>query len=128
MRAFALVLGGTLFLAPRLASADESDPWWGKDKALHFGVSVGLSAGGYGVSSLVLDERWQRATAGAAFSLTLGIGKELWDLSGHGNASYKDFAWDVAGTLVGTGLALALDLAVSGNRSDDERTSAFIRF
>jgi putative lipoprotein len=128
MRGSALLLLGTLFLVPRLASAEEADPWWGKDKALHFGVSVGLSAGGYGVSSLVLDERWQRATAGAAFSLTLGVGKELWDLSGHGNASYKDFAWDVAGTLVGTGLALAIDLAVSGGRSDGEHTTALIRF
>lgn len=128
MKRFASLLGLALWFVPRLASADEVDPWWGEDKALHFGVSVGLSAGGYGVSSLVLDERWQRATAGATFSLTLGIGKELWDLSGHGNASYKDFAWDVAGTLVGTGLALAIDLAVSGKRTDDEHTTALIRF
>jgi putative lipoprotein len=128
MRRFVPLLAGALCFAPRVASAGESDPWWGEDKALHFGVSVGLSAGGYAVSSLWLDERWQRATAGATFSLTLGIGKELWDLSGHGSASYKDFTWDVAGTLVGTGLALAIDLAVSGKRSDGEHTTALIRF
>jgi putative lipoprotein len=128
MRSSVLLLSSALFFMPRLASAEESDPWWGKDKALHFGVSAGLAAGGYGVSSLVLEERWQRATAGAAFSLTLGVGKELWDLSGRGNASWKDLTWDLAGTLVGTGLALVIDLAISGTRSDDEHASAFIRF
>lgn len=114
-------------LYPRAASAEEADPWWGRDKALHFGVSAGLAGGGYAVSSLVFDERWQRATAGASFALTLGAGKELYDLAGHGDASFKDFAWDIAGTALGTGVALLIDVVVSGDRGE-KSTSAMIRF
>jgi putative lipoprotein len=99
------------------ARAADPDPWLGPDKALHFGVSVGLAAGAYGVSSFVLDHPWQRAVAGASFSLTLGAGKELYDLSGHGDPSWKDFTWDVVGTAVGVGIALLVDAAVSSTGS-----------
>ena len=102
-------------LATREAKAADPDPWWGQDKALHFGFSAGLAAGGYGVSALVLNERWQRAVAGAGFSLTLGAGKELYDLSGHGDPSWRDFTWDVVGTAVGVGVALLVDVAVSSS-------------
>jgi len=98
---------------PKTARAE--DEWFGSDKALHFGVSVALSGGGYAAASLVWDKKWERATAGAAFSLTLGAGKELYDLSGHGDASWKDFTWDVIGTAVGTGIALLVDVAISGS-------------
>ncbi|HVW30858.1 MAG TPA: hypothetical protein VHC69_36120 [Polyangiaceae bacterium] len=111
----AFALAAAVTLAPRAARAADPDPWLGPDKALHFGVSVGLSAGGYGVSALVLHERWQRAVAGAGFSLTLGAGKELYDLSGHGDPSWKDFTWDVVGTAVGVGIALLVDVAVSSS-------------
>ncbi len=89
--------------------AKAQDAWWGPDKALHCGVSAGLAAGGYAVSSIALDKAWQRATAGAAFSLSAGAAKELWDLSGHGDPSLKDLAWDGIGTALGVALALALD-------------------
>jgi len=114
-------------LSPRWASAEPADPWWGKDKALHFGVSAGLAAGGYGVASLVLQERWQRATAGASFALTLGVGKELYDLAGYGSPSFKDLAWDVAGTLVGTGVALVVDVLIAGEHRS-RNSSALLRF
>lgn len=111
----AFAIAAAVMLAPKAARAADPDPWFGPDKALHFGVSVGLSAGGYGVSALVLHEPWQRAIAGAGFSLTLGAGKELYDLSGHGDPSWKDFTWDVVGTAVGVGLALLVDAAVSSS-------------
>ncbi len=127
MRWTPLLLAAVLLLSSRPARADETDPWWGRDKALHFGFSAGLAAGGYAAASLALDERWQRATVGAAFALTLGTAKELYDLSGHGNASWRDFTWDVIGTAVGTGVALLVDLAIAGNRRRDT-TSMLIRF
>lgn len=108
-------LGMLLAVLGVAPGAHATDDWLGPDKALHFSVSVGLSAGGYAVSSLAFDRRWQRSVAGAGFSLTLGAGKELYDLSGHGDPSWKDFTWDVAGTAVGVGLALLVDLAVRGN-------------
>ncbi|MBI3202649.1 MAG: hypothetical protein HYZ29_14010 [Myxococcales bacterium] len=95
------------------AAADEPDPWWGRDKALHFGVSSGLAAGGYAASSLVLEPRWQRAASGAGFALTLGASKELYDATGPGHPSAKDFTWDLAGAAVGTALALLVDVLVS---------------
>jgi len=107
----ALAMFVALTFCVATARATEPDPWWGQDKAWHFGISVGLGAGGYAGSSLFLHERWQRAAAGTGFSLTLGAGKELYDLSGHGDASWRDFAWDVAGTVVGVGLACLVDVA-----------------
>jgi putative lipoprotein len=120
-RAGAIVAGlasaATVMLLTTKARAADPDPWFGPDKGLHFGVSVGLAAGGYGVSAIVLNERWQRALAGSAFSLTLGAGKELYDLTGHGDASWKDFTWDVVGTAVGVGIALLIDTAVTSSTS-----------
>lgn len=107
------LLVAALALDARPARAD-NDPWWGRDKALHFGLSAGLGASGYAGSSLVLDQPWQRAVAGGAFSLTLGAGKETWDVMGHGDASWRDFTWDVLGTALGVGVALLVDLALRG--------------
>jgi putative lipoprotein len=101
-----------LLPASPVRAADE-DPWWDQDKALHFAVSAGLGASGYAVSSLAFESRLERAAAGAAISLTLGAGKELYDLSGGGHASWKDFTWDVAGTSVGIGIALLVDVVVA---------------
>ena len=111
----ALATVAAIALSSKKARAADPDPWFGPDKALHFGVSVGLAAGGYGASAFVLREPWQRAVAGAGFSLTLGAGKELYDLSGHGDPSWRDFTWDVVGTAVGVGIALLIDVAVSSS-------------
>jgi putative lipoprotein len=122
-RAFGVAVAAALCLAATSASARDPDPWLGQDKALHFGVSVGLAGGGYAASALLLDAPWQRALAGGAFSLSLGAGKELYDLSGHGDPSWKDFTWDVAGTAVGLGIALLVDAAISSRRTDSPRTA-----
>jgi putative lipoprotein len=111
-----LALTFALSLVSRPAAAAEPDPWFGPDKALHFGVSAGLAAGGYAALSPWLDSRAERAVGGAAFSLTLGAGKELWDLTGHGDPSWRDFTWDVLGTAAGVALALGVDALVSRNK------------
>lgn len=95
------------------AGAQSNDPWWGRDKALHLSVSAALSSAGYAASSLVLDQPWQRASAGAAFALSLGIGKEIRDSMGYGQASYKDLMYDVAGTALGLTLAYLVDWATA---------------
>jgi putative lipoprotein len=115
-------LGSTLLCGSAFAS--DADPWFGPDKALHFGLSVLLSAGGYAASSVWLDTRAERAIAGASFSLTLGAGKELWDLSGHGDPSWRDFTWDVIGTGVGVAFALAGDALLSSKQSAGAHMSA----
>jgi putative lipoprotein len=116
--AFAVAIAAAIagFAAP--ARAEDPDPWLGPDKALHFGISAGLAGGGYALSALVLERPWQRAVAGAGFSLTLGAGKELYDWAGHGDASWKDFTWDVAGTAVGIGIALLVDAAIASSSAN----------
>jgi putative lipoprotein len=101
-----------------------ADDWWGPDKGLHFSVSVGLAAGGYGVSALALQRRWQRAVVGGATSLTLGAAKETCDAVGPGDASGRDLVWDAAGTAVGLGLALSIDALVR-REPRDRREAAF---
>ncbi len=101
------------------ACASDADPWFGPDKALHFGVSVALASGGYAASSPWLEARNSRALVGGAFSLTLGAGKELWDLSGHGDPSWRDFTWDVLGTAVGVALAAGIDALASPKHSPE---------
>jgi putative lipoprotein len=116
VKSFAALFVVATLLASGTAAARDADPWFGPDKALHFGLSVALSAGGYAASSVWLDTRGERALAGSAFSLTLGAGKELWDLSGHGDPSWRDFTWDVLGTAVGVALAAGVDALTSSKR------------
>lgn len=101
-----------VLLASSVARAEE-DPWWGRDKALHFGVSALAAGGGYAASTLLVEPRWQRFALGSSAALSLGIAKELYDASGHGQASYRDLTWDAAGALVGASLALLVDIALA---------------
>jgi putative lipoprotein len=96
-------------LPARRARAADPDPWFGRDKALHFGASALLAAGGYGATSLVTEDRRVRLAVGGGFAFSLGIAKELWDLSGHGDASWRDLTWDAVGTVAGLGFAAAVD-------------------
>jgi putative lipoprotein len=95
--------------APRPARAADPDPWFGHDKALHFGASALLASGGYGATALATDDRRVRLAVGGGFAFSLGIAKELWDLSGHGDASWRDLTWDAVGTVTGLALAAAVD-------------------
>lgn len=115
------------FAEPGRARADD---FFGPDKALHFGVSAGLAAGGYAASALVLEKPWQRALAGASLSLSAGIAKEVWDSTGRGDPSWKDLAWDGIGTGVGVGLALGIDLLFfrREERATPSRAALVLRF
>jgi putative lipoprotein len=96
----------------REARAADPDPWFGHDKALHFGASALLAAGGYGATALVTEDRRVRLAVGGGFAFSLGAAKELWDLSGHGDASWRDLTWDAIGTATGLAVAAAVDWAI----------------
>ncbi|HVK68309.1 MAG TPA: hypothetical protein VM694_27810 [Polyangium sp.] len=93
---------------------DNPDPFFGRDKALHFGFSAALATGAYGASALSgLDGRANRVAVGMAVALGAGYSKEILDAAGFGTPSWKDFAWDLIGTAVGLGVSLAIDYALS---------------
>ncbi|MDX2054301.1 MAG: hypothetical protein SFV15_18010 [Polyangiaceae bacterium] len=94
------------------ATAHAEDQWFGEDKALHFGVSVGLASSSYALSSLFVEDSTSRILAGTLGGLMPGAAKELYDATGRGDPSWKDFAWDATGTLVGVSVAYLADLAL----------------
>ena len=96
------------------ARAADPDPWLGKDKALHFGASGVIAAGGYTFGAFVLDARGHALIVGASLALAAGIGKETLDLTGFGDPSWRDLTWDVIGTATGVAAAWAIDLLVRG--------------
>ena len=85
-------------------SIDAEDQWWAEDKAKHVALSA-LSGFGttYAVRLAGVD---QTRAAATGFSITLSAGalKELWDATAADGSgwSWKDLAWDLAGTTLGT--------------------------
>jgi putative lipoprotein len=111
LKAAIVALATAMLVAPGARAADP-DPWFGRDKALHFGASALLASGGYGATALVTDDRRARLVVGGSFALSLGVAKELWDLSGHGDASWRDLTWDAVGTVTGLAVAAAVDWTI----------------
>lgn len=113
--AAALVLAG--FTMSSTAKAQDADPWFARDKALHFDVSAGIAAAGYGVSAgWLVDARWKALAIGGGVALAAGAAKELLDAT-HvlgGDPSWRDFTWDVIGTLAGLAIAWGVDLLLGG--------------
>jgi len=104
--------------SPSAFAADPgADPWISRDKAFHFDVSAGIAAAGYGASAAwLVDARWKALAIGGGVALAAGAGKELLDATGlfGGDPSWKDFAWDAMGTVVGLAIAWGVDLLLGG--------------
>lgn len=97
----------TVTLCSGLAAAQ--DAWLGPDKALHFSACAALAGVGYAGAAHFDEPPWLRLAVGATVALSAGVGKELLDLAGRGAPSWRDLAWDVAGTAVGLVSAWLLD-------------------
>ena len=115
----ALVLGAAMLLTSTVRAQD-ADPWFGRDKALHFAASASLATVAYAGASLVTDDRPTRIVAAATVALAAGVIKEVWDLTGHGDASWRDLTWDVVGTTTGVLIAYGIDWAIGRLRAADE--------
>lgn len=113
-RRIVAVATAALALHAGTARASDEDPWLGRDKALHFGASAVIAGGTYALSALWIDGRNGRAGVATGVALGAGVSKELYDLSGRGDPSFRDLAWDVIGTAFGVGLSVLIDLAVRG--------------
>lgn len=80
------------------------------DKRKHFAASAALALTGYWGAALIFDGRRPRLAIGSACALSAGVGKELYDLAGHGTPSWADLGWDVLGTALGLSMATGIDL------------------
>ena len=110
-------IASTTSIASIARAQSDPDPWWGRDKALHFGVAGALAGIGYGVGTEIFDHRWQCAALGGGLAIGAGAAKELLDMTGLGDPSWRDFTWDVIGAVVGLGVAIAIDAVVRSSSS-----------
>jgi uncharacterized protein YfiM (DUF2279 family) len=113
-RAFvaAAILGVSLFHGTP-AVASESDPWLGPDKPKHFAATFVLASGGYAGASFFDERRGTRLLVGGSLAMGVGVAKELWDLSGHGDPSWRDLTWDAFGTAAGLLTSWLVDRVVT---------------
>jgi putative lipoprotein len=95
-------------ICPRPAAAE---PLFGSDKALHFGVSLGLGGGIYTTLSLIGDDaRSTRLLLSIPMAVSAGLAKEIYDAGQPHNAfSGADLLWDVVGAATGALLAWLID-------------------
>jgi len=84
---------------------DSTDRWFARDKARHFGTSAAIQLMGYGILRIAGMSRVRSGLAASLVTASAGVGKELWDRQGHGDASARDLVWDGLGLLAGSGLA-----------------------
>ena len=117
MRAMRALAAAVVLAVALPAQAADRDPWISSDKGLHFGVSAALAGGSYQLSASLLPDPHERAAVSATLAFSVGAAKELYDLTGRGDPSWKDLTWDAARVLVGVGLSLALELALGDRAS-----------
>src|SRR5258708_2265660 len=87
-----------LLLASLSAVAqDRAVPWFERSAFLHFAASAELATNGYVLGAAFSEDRRVRLASGAGLALTAGVAKELYDLSAHGDFSWRDIGWGVIG-------------------------------
>ncbi|MFO0604220.1 MAG: hypothetical protein U0324_13645 [Polyangiales bacterium] len=111
-RAGPAACGLALALAAGAARAQSGDAWFGADKALHFTASALIAGGGYALGAGCFEATAPRVLLGAGLGLAAGVGKELVDLAGYGDPSWRDLAWDALGVGVGVTAAWLVDRAL----------------
>lgn len=102
--AIVLVIGSFQFGAPP-ERAPEPDRWLGRDKAKHFVVSAVIQGAGHSLLRAGGLEYRDASLGAGVVTLTVGVGKELWDRSRGRYLSWKDLTADVLGG--GTGAVAA---------------------
>jgi len=73
------------------------DAWLGEDKLRHFFTSAFVQGFGYGALRAAGASHAMALTGATTVTAAAGLGKEMWDLHGHGTPSVRDLAWDAAG-------------------------------
>jgi putative lipoprotein len=109
-----IALALSITLGSSSVAASEPDPWFSSDKSAHFGVSAGIATASYLVAAACFDARGPALLTAGGVTIVVGAGKEAFDLAGFGTPSWKDFAWDGIGAVVGLALAWGVDLLLRG--------------
>jgi putative lipoprotein len=113
-----LVLLMTGLAAPSvLAQSAEVDPWFAPEKALHFTAGAVIGGGGYALASLPFESRPARLGIGFGLAVGAGAAKELFDSTGRGHPSWRDFTWTAIGGAVGVCLGYLVDRLLSQDRA-----------
>jgi uncharacterized protein YfiM (DUF2279 family) len=94
--------------SPDLSPRRRPDDWFTADKADHFFTSAMLSAGTYLALRVTHNDEPTAFVSSLTGTLTIGIGKEVWDVFHPGTPSWKDLTADLLGTLLGISSAYAL--------------------
>lgn len=101
-----VVLVALLLAVPPVQAAD---PWWGRDKALHCGLSALAPPAGYAAGATLFADGERGLILGLSVGLGAGVAKELHDLTGRGTPSLRDLTWDMLGLASGAVLTWAMD-------------------
>ena len=99
----------SLFLLSAPCFAADRDPWWGRDKALHFSACFMFAGDGYSGTSVFTKRESTRLGVGAGLAVAAGATKEVYDRVAGGDASLRDLTWDVVGAATGTMLSWLVD-------------------
>lgn len=93
----------TIVDSPKVQAPLRFDPWFGRDKFLHLGISAGLTTIGYQGSRHLLDRGEARARwIAIGGTVSVGVLKELWDRRRQGSFfSLRDLAADGLGMAAG---------------------------
>jgi putative lipoprotein len=110
-----LMVAAAATMWAKSAQAADPDPFWGRDKALHFAVAGALAGAGYAVTTTATPDRWKAFAVGGGVALGAGALKEGIDAMGSGDPSWNDFAWDAIGVVVGLGVAFVIDAGARGS-------------
>jgi putative lipoprotein len=98
-----------LFATRPPAQAAEPDPWFGRDKVMHFTVSFALAGTSYAAAAGCTKRTSLRVLSGAGIALSAGLAKELADQYSGRGLSWRDLTWDAVGTATGTLVAWLVD-------------------
>lgn len=91
------------------ALASERDPWFGRDKALHFSATALLACDGYATAAVFTKRESVRLAAGAGVGLAAGAAKEVYDRYSGGDASMRDLTWDAVGAAASSFVSWLID-------------------
>lgn len=104
-----VVLAGSFSFGGPARDEPTKDRWFAKDKAYHFVASAAIQSAGYSLLRANGQPYRDAALSAGALTLTVGVGKELWDRHDGRYFSWKDLAADAVGG--GSGAVLMRQVA-----------------